>query len=1123
MLSMRNKARFTSVLLILAMIFSFANVSPALAASPIGEAEPNDSFATAQSVNAGPWTLDSDPWIGNTTSNTSTTRPHISISGTGNNTYDHYSFTVVAGTQGIFDIDAGMPDFDPYLNLYNSAGAQLTANDDNSTSYGQGGSVHHYDSYIEYTFSTAGTYVIRVGRCCVSPIPSSTDYILQISLSTAPTPPNSPSVTDDSYSVNEDQTLTVAASGVLGNDSDPQNDPITASLVAGPANGTLGLNGNGSFSYTPNADFNGEDSFTYYASDGTNNSAVARVTITINRVNDLPVVDINGDDGAGIDFAGFFRAGDPPVRIGDTDLTLSDVDGGVIGSASGTGTIYVVNIDGRVTAIDPTTGAQTPVSNGAQISSARMMTIDSTTQELFVADNSGRVVKVNIATGVETILASGGYLSGVWGIDLDPNGNIVVASYSYIVRINRSTGAQTLVSTGSCFYGLAVEADGDILVTDACNSAIVKVNPISGARTFLTATGVILSAYDIAIDAAGDLFVVEQSRSGQITKVNPTTGATSIVRAGTSLTNCTYSIETDKAGNLITSNYCSALVATTDAGDGSQALLSSGGNLSGTLGVAVDSPAGLDVVNWVTVQITNLQDGSFEVLAADTTGTDITAVYAPGTGTLTLDGDDTAGNYQTVLRTVTYSNGAAILTGGNRIIEVVANDGIDSSSPTARTILTLNSPPTANAGGPYSGGEGSAIAMSGATASDPDVSDTLTYAWTVNSALCSFSNASVLNPNLTCTDNGSFTATLEVSDGTVTVSSDAAVTVNNVAPSASLGNNGAIDEGGSANVSFSGASDPSSDDTAALFHYAFDCNGGSLAAATHTGSGTSASTSCGAFADNGSFVVTGKVMDKDNGGSEFTTSITVNNVAPTLGAITIPTALVPVNTAINASASFTDPGTLDTHTAAWDWGNGTTTGTVTQGAGSGSVNDSHSYATPGVYTLKLIVTDNDGADSNESVYQYVVVYDPNGGFVTGGGWIDSPAGAYAADPSLSGKANFGFVAKYKKGANVPDGNTQFQFKAGDLNFHSSSYEWLVVAGARAQFKGEGTINGAGHYGFMLTVIDGQISGGGGVDKFRIKIWDMDNGDAIVYDNLMGGADDAAPTTTLGGGSIVIHK
>jgi hypothetical protein len=77
----------------------------------------------------------------------------------------------------------------------------------------------------------------------------------------------------------------------------------------------------------------------------------------------------------------------------------------------------------------------------------------------------------------------------------------------------------------------------------------------------------------------------------------------------------------------------------------------------------------------------------------------------------------------------------------------------------------------------------------------------------------------------------------------------------------------------------------------------------------------------------------------------------------------------------------------------------------------------------------------------------------------------------------------------------------------------------VVAGARAQFKGEGTINGAGGYGFMLVAIDGQQPGGGGVDKFRIKVWDM-AGDGIVYDNQMG---DGSAATRLGGGSIVIQK
>ena len=82
--------------------------------------------------------------------------------------------------------------------------------------------------------------------------------------------------------------LTVPAPGVLGNDSDPDGDPLTAVLVTGPSHGSLTLNANGSFSYTPAANFAGSDSFTYRASDGTVSSSPATVTITVTATNDTP-------------------------------------------------------------------------------------------------------------------------------------------------------------------------------------------------------------------------------------------------------------------------------------------------------------------------------------------------------------------------------------------------------------------------------------------------------------------------------------------------------------------------------------------------------------------------------------------------------------------------------------------------------------------------------------------------------------------------------------------------------------------------------------------------------------------------------------------------------------------
>ncbi len=181
-----------------------------------------------------------------------------------------------------------------------------------------------------------------------------------------------------------------------------------------------------------------------------------------------------------------------------------------------------------------------------------------------------------------------------------------------------------------------------------------------------------------------------------------------------------------------------------------------------------------------------------------------------------------------------------------------------------------------------------------------------------------------------------------------------------------------------------------------------------------------------------------------------------------------------------------------------------------------------SFNLPGVHTVCVRGTDAAGNAGPVSC-AYYAVYDANGGYVTGGGWINSPAGAYTSNAILSGKANFGFVSNYQKGANVPTGQTEFQFNVANFNFHSTSYEWLVIAGAKAQYKGVGTVNGVGNYGFILTAIDGEINGGGGVDKFRIKIWDINNNGTIVYDNQLGASDSDTPTIVLGGGSIVIHN
>ncbi len=134
--------------------------------------------------------------------------------------------------------------------------------------------------------------------------------------------------TADTYPATEDQTLIVAAPGVLSNDSDADGDPMTVTVMTGPANGILSLASNGSFTYTPNANFNGSDSFTYEISDGTDVSSPVNVTLNVAAVNDTPVA-----------------VNDTATTSEDTPVTIpvlsndSDVDGttpSVSGSTPGT-------------------------------------------------------------------------------------------------------------------------------------------------------------------------------------------------------------------------------------------------------------------------------------------------------------------------------------------------------------------------------------------------------------------------------------------------------------------------------------------------------------------------------------------------------------------------------------------------------------------------------------------------------------------------------------------------------------------------------------------------------------------------------------------------------------------
>ena len=172
-------------------------------------------------------------------------------------------------------------------------------------------------------FSVVTDYRLVIGDSNSTPTPTPTATptptpTMTPTPSPTPTPNTPPNAAADVSGVNEDATLNINAPGVLGNDTDGENNTLTAQVQTPPANAAaFSLNANGSFSYTPNANFNGTDSFTYKASDGSLSSNTATVTITVTEVNDSPTA-ANDSKSTNEDTALVFNA---------SDLTANDSAG----------------------------------------------------------------------------------------------------------------------------------------------------------------------------------------------------------------------------------------------------------------------------------------------------------------------------------------------------------------------------------------------------------------------------------------------------------------------------------------------------------------------------------------------------------------------------------------------------------------------------------------------------------------------------------------------------------------------------------------------------------------------------------------------------------------------------
>ena len=330
------------------------------------------------------------------------------------------------------------------------------------------------------------------------------------------------------YSVNEDNPLVVnAANGVLSNDGDLNGDSLTAVLVGDVSNGTLTLNSDGSFSYTPDADWNGTDSFTYTANDGALDSNVATVIITVDAVNDTPVANTGGpyniSEGAGITL--------------DASVS-SDVDGDALTY------LWDINNDGTygdVTGVSPTL-------TWAQLQTFGINDDGSYTIKVQVDDGNGGITtgttSIVVANAVPTLTATGAATiaegsSYTLNLSASDAGNDTITGWTInwgdgtidTVAGNPPSVTHIYLNEGMT-YNITVSAtdedgtftDSNLLVASSVDETIYQIDGNTGQVNFtLEATALQGDASGVVVGPDGNIYTTSDTNS--IIKYDGTTGA----------------------------------------------------------------------------------------------------------------------------------------------------------------------------------------------------------------------------------------------------------------------------------------------------------------------------------------------------------------------------------------------------------------------------------------------------------------------------------------------------------------------------------------------------------------------------------------------------------------------
>jgi hypothetical protein len=258
--------------------------------------------------------------------------------------------------------------------------------------------------------------------------------------------------------------------GVLANDTDPLGLPLTAALVSGPSNAAaFTLNADGTFSYTPVANYNGADTFTYRANDGTSNSNTATVTITVNAVNDAPV-----------------GTNETVTTNEDTAYTFATADFGLTDPNDSPAN--------ALTAVKISTlpGVGTLTDNGVAVTSGQFVTAADISGGKLVFTPAANANGAGYASFTFQVQDDGGVANG--GVDLDPIANTMTINVNAVndapAGANKTvtTDEDTQYTFGTVDFGFTDPSDSP---TNALLN--VKITTLPGAGT-LTDNGVAVTA-----------------------------------------------------------------------------------------------------------------------------------------------------------------------------------------------------------------------------------------------------------------------------------------------------------------------------------------------------------------------------------------------------------------------------------------------------------------------------------------------------------------------------------------------------------------------------------------------------------------------------------------------------